>query len=92
MAAAAMWLGILVVIFVSSLTILTRISIHAILFQNNVCIKELDLSGNDLSDKGAVYLAEALHENYTIDDLVGPLCLEGEPFLKYFRFILSELL
>lgn len=39
-------------------------------FQTNVTIKDLDLSGNDLSNKGARYLAEALRENTTINDLV----------------------
>jgi Ran GTPase-activating protein (RanGAP) involved in mRNA processing and transport len=45
------------------------------LLQSNVTIKELDLSGNDLSDKGAKYVAEALRENNTVEDLVGIIFL-----------------
>lgn len=44
---------------------------HLLFLQSNVTTKELDLSGNDLSGKGAVYLAEALRENDTMEDLVG---------------------
>ena len=39
-------------------------------FQSNLNIKDLDLSGNDLSGKGATYLAEGLKENVSINDLV----------------------
>ncbi|XP_052251427.1 leucine-rich repeat-containing protein 74B-like [Dreissena polymorpha] len=58
---------------------------------NNVCIKELDLSGNDLSDKGAVYLAEALHENYTIDDLSVSECSISLDGLRDLCSILLEM-
>ena len=39
-------------------------------FQSNMNIKDLELSGNDLSGKGATYLAEGLKENVSINDLV----------------------
>jgi len=39
----------------------------------NATIRDLDLSGNDIGDKGCQYVAETLKENTILQDLVGGL-------------------
>ncbi|XP_052791651.1 leucine-rich repeat-containing protein 74B-like [Mya arenaria] len=42
----------------------------SVALKTNVTIKDLDLTGNDLSGKGALYLAKALEANSTVDDVL----------------------
>ncbi|XP_052791650.1 leucine-rich repeat-containing protein 74B-like [Mya arenaria] len=57
----------------------------------NVTIKDLDLSGNDLSGKGALYLSEALRENTSIDEVTLEECNIDHPGLQALCGVLLDM-